>query len=185
MFFIPAKDGKNGMVLYGFSLFHGLTVLGGMNEHGLSADENALPLTPVKRHADRIDFKSNGFFSKVLENCATVAEAIEFTKNYNLLLIQDISPHQIHLADATGDAVVIGIDDQRETHFTRKKGHYLLPTNFNLAQKPRPCWRYELADSALKSLNSFSIEEITKVMKSTNQYAHGKELNNADRRCAD
>lgn len=179
MYFLPAEGGKNGMMLYGFSLFHGLNVLGGMNEHGLSADENWVPPTSVKIHPDRIDFRSNGFFSKILENCSTVVEAIEFTKKYNLVMMRGASPHQFHLADAGGDAVVVSVDDAGETHFSRKKGRYLLSTNFNLAQKPRSCWRYELADSALKSLDSFSIPEVVRILKNTNQYRHG-EVNNND-----
>ena len=108
MWFFPASDEKHGKVLYGFTIHDAFNPLGGMNDEGLSADENWVPLTPLKRDPDKMDYIRNNLFTKLLEHCATVEEVIEWIKDYNLVQLETY-PCQIHIVDKTGDAVVIGI----------------------------------------------------------------------------
>jgi len=67
---------------------------------------------------------------------------------------------QYHLADATGDAVVIGFGSDGELAFTRKaKGDgHLVSTNFNRAfpenrYVPYPCPRFARASEMLERIN--------------------------------
>ena len=62
---------------------------------------------------------------------------------------------QVHIADATGDAVVLGPGADGEMTFTRKPegDGYLVSTNFSLADKDdSSCWRYDTATSMLEDV---------------------------------
>jgi hypothetical protein len=170
MYFFPASKGKYGKVLYGFTYQHGFNPLGGMNAKGLSADENWVPSTPVERDPNKRDYNQNNFFTKALEKCATVEDVLEWVEKYNLITLENY-PCQVHFADKTGDAAIIGIDSDGETEITRKNGSYLLSTNFNVAQGRERCWRY---DKAKKMLESMDEDEVSKdyclsILKATKQ----------------
>lgn len=66
---------------------------------------------------------------------------------------------QVHLADATGDAVVISAGKDGELAFTRKqKGDkYLISTNFNVANPENcynyPCWRYDIGAEMMDEID--------------------------------
>ena len=71
--FIPATNGFNGLVIFGFSdgVFQG-----GMNDKGLFVDITALPPVPINNHPDRKEIKANiAEFS--LKTCSTVNEVIQ------------------------------------------------------------------------------------------------------------
>ena len=168
MYFFPAFEGKYGKVLYGFTYHHGFNPLGGMNDQGLSADENWVPSTPVKRDPDKTDYIQNNVFTRILEECATVADVIEWIKSYNLICLENY-PCQVHFADKTGDAAIIGIDPDGETTITRKKGNYSLSTNFNVAHGREPCWRYDTAEKKLEDMKEVSRDYCLSILKATHQ----------------
>jgi len=89
----------------------------------------------------------------MMEECATVEEAIEMAKSYNW---GSKIRYQLHLADATGDAVVISAGRDGELAFTRLSGEgFLVSTNFNLASPENgwhPCNRYDTATAMLSDL---------------------------------
>ena len=64
--------------------------------------------------------------------------------------------YQIHLADASGDAVVISAGPDGEVAYTRKLpgNGYLVSTNFNLANPGNgtKSWRYDKATALLAEL---------------------------------
>ena len=168
MYFFPATEGKYGKVLYGFTYQHGFNPLGGMNDQGLSADENWVPSTTVKRDPNKIDYIRNNVFTRILEECSTVAEVIEWIKNYNLVQLESY-PCQVHFADKTGDAAIFGIDTDGKVAITRKAGNYLLSTNFNVAQGRKECWRYDTAEEMLQDMKEVSIEYCLSILKATHQ----------------
>lgn len=168
MYFFPATEGKYGKVLYGFTYQHGFNPLGGMNDQGLSADENWVPSTPVKGDPNKIDYVKNNVFTKILEECSTVAEVIEWIKNYNLVQLESY-PCQVHFADKTGDAAIIGIDTDGEVAITRKTNNYLLSTNFNVAQGRKECWRYDIAEELLHDMKEVTLEYCLSILKATHQ----------------
>lgn len=168
MWFFPASEGKYGKVLYGFTYQHSFNPLGGMNDQGLSADENAVPYTPLKKDPNKSNYIRNNFFTRVLEVCATVNEVIDWIDDYNLVQLE-MYPCQVHFADKTGDAAVIGIGSDGHIKITRKSGDYLISTNFNLAQGRKPCWRYETAEKMLSVPHAATVDYYKSILKATSQ----------------
>ena len=150
---IPSQEGKYGGVYFGFDDF---MPQGGVNEKGLSYDINGLPEARLNSHPELPE--SNDWIVRVMmKKCGTVKEAIAMVKSYNW---GDSLKWQIHLADATGDAVVISAGSGGELAFTRKPAGdgYLVSTNFNLANRKNtysyPCQRYNTAARMLDALDS-------------------------------
>ena len=145
----PPKNGSYGGVYFGFDNFW---PQGGVNEKGLAFDINGLEHTPINPHPELPSFNDyEGYV--ILRNCASVEEAIELVQNFNW---GKGMGGQIHLADASGDAVVIGPGLDGELSFTRKLmgDNFLISTNFNLASVGREglCWRYDTALGILDEL---------------------------------
>jgi len=97
----------------------------------------------------------DNYLSRITKKAATVEEAIRIARLYhfgeNLI-------GQYHIADASGDAVVISGGADGKIAFTRidPGADYLLTTNFNLAQpeKGPKDFRWETASKNLKDLSS-------------------------------
>lgn len=142
----PSTEENYGGVYFGFDNFW---PQGGINEKGLCYDWNALPEVSLKSHPELTPFTAGKieYGRWILNKCATVEEAIELVKKYSLISLAA----QIHLADATGDAVVISAGPDGELAFTRKQqgDGFLVSTNFNLANPENayshPCRRYNKA----------------------------------------
>jgi hypothetical protein len=150
---IPAEEGKYGGVYFGFD---DSVEQGGVNEKGLSYDINGLPEAPLNSHPE-LPEPNDWIVRVMMKKCGTVEEAIAMVKSYNW---GDSLKWQIHLADATGDAVVISAGSDGELAFTRKPagdGH-LVSTNFNLANRKNaynyPCQRYNTATRMLDAIDS-------------------------------
>lgn len=148
--------GQYGGVYVGFDLdFEAkyFNIQGGMNEKGLAFDANALPEKPLSPHPERSSSDLWVVF-RMLQECATVAEAIDLTKSFNW---GSSLKYQVHLADATGDAVVISAGIDRELNFTRKEAGngFLVSTNFNRGYPENgdyPCQRYDTAVPMLEEI---------------------------------
>lgn len=128
---------------------------GGINEKGLAFDYNALPKGALNSHSELPPLRGNPGFI-ILRECTTVEEAIEMAKSYNW---GTSLTYQIHLADASGDAVVISAGPDGELAFTRKpEGNgYLISTNFNLAYHQKDvreglCSRHDTAVALLEKI---------------------------------
>jgi hypothetical protein len=137
---VPPKSGHYGVVYFGFDNFW---PQGGINEKGLAYDVNALPKSPLTPHPElpKIDYP----FYENLKKYATVEEVLNAVKSYSW---EKAWRAQLHVADSTGDAVVISAGPDGDIVFTRKKkgNGYLVSTNFNRANQKNgryPCWRYD------------------------------------------
>jgi len=160
---IPPQNGTYGAVYFGFDDF---VPQGGINEKGLAFDINALPETSLTPHPEKREFEGyEGYI--ILQYCATVEEAIEKLKEYNW---GDTMWGQIHIADASGDAVVVSPGPDQEVSFTRiERGEgILISTNFNLASHPEGrngiCWRYDIANERLASATELSVEFVRNIL---------------------
>ena len=142
----PSSEGNYGGVYFGFDNF---SLQGGINEKGLSFDANALPKARLNPHPEFPAPPSEWVVETIMKKAATVEEAIEIAGRYKRDNWGIPLKYQIILADATGDAVVIGAGPDGELAFTRKKqgDGYLVSTNFNRANPENaysyPCWRYD------------------------------------------
>ena len=164
----PTKD-TFGVVYFGFDNFW---PQGGINEKGLAYDVNALPKSPLTPHPELP--KINYPFYENLKKYATVEEVINAVKSYSW---EKAWRAQLHVADNTGDAVVISAGPDGEIVFTRKpKGDgFLVSTNFNLANYANgryPCRRYDTATEMLEKVNSedkLTVEYIRPILNAVHQ----------------
>jgi hypothetical protein len=146
---VPPKDGHYGAVYFGFDNFW---PQGGINEKGLAYDVNALPKSPITPHPELP--KINYPFYENLKKYATVEEVIDAVKSHSW---EKAWRAQLHVADSSGDAVVISAGPDGQIVFTRKqKGNgHLISTNFNRANPKNgryPCWRYDTAVALLEKI---------------------------------
>jgi hypothetical protein len=148
----PSTTQFYGGVYVGYDNF---SPQGGINEKGLAFDYNALPEAALTSHPELPPLKGNPGFI-ILRECATVQEAIDMAEQYSW---GRSLCYQIHLADATGDAVVISAGPDGELAFERKgEGNgYIVSTNFNLAfydedQRKGLCSRYDTAEALLETI---------------------------------
>ena len=166
----PAQDGYYGGVYFGFDNFW---PQGGINEKGLSFDINSLPETPMIDHSE-LPYPDTYEGYSILRSCATVDEAIAHVRQFNW---GPAMWGQIHVADATGDAVVIGPGPDGELTFSRKGAGngYLISTNFNVADpagQESECQRYQKADELLKKVGiseQLTPEYVKQVLDATHQ----------------
>ena len=125
---------------------------GGMNDQGLCVDGNGLPAVSMNPHPER-EAPYTNVLEQTLFECANVSEVIHW---YQTHYLGNVLSCQIHYADASGDAVVVSVGLDGEFAFTRKNSsHYLVSTNFNLANYANgyyPCSRYSTATSMLASI---------------------------------
>ncbi|MHA2231587.1 MAG: hypothetical protein ACXAB4_03760 [Candidatus Hodarchaeales archaeon] len=176
--FFPARNGKYGTVLLGWRISTNtidlFNPMAGLNDQGLAIDLNEVPYTPLALDPEREDYQGS-LWLKWLDECATVAEVKESLNSFNMLFLEE-HPDQIHIADKTGDAMVVGLDLNGEAYMTNKTGNYLVSTNFNLAQVPgelRNGWRYEKATTALDHIDQngiLSVDGCRNILKETALY---------------
>jgi hypothetical protein len=152
-FFPPSANGY-GSVLFGYQDGERQSYQRAVNDQGLAWAVNSIPKGKLNPHPEKpYSYAEDEFLYTILIKAATVEEAIQIASNYDF---GDSMIGQIHIADASGDAVVIGPGRDSEIAFTRKPAGegYLLSTNFNLAipEKGPVDFRWDTATSMLESL---------------------------------
>jgi hypothetical protein len=157
--FFPAGSEGYGSVHVGFRQPDGVIQFGGvMNDKGLAWDLNTAPRSPLNPHPEKpYSHEEDNYLSTISKQAATVEEAIQIARRFDF---GDSMAYQFHIADASGDAVVISAGLDGELAFTRKDqvDSYLLLTNFNPANhKDREVgWRYQTASAMLEEIDSSS-----------------------------
>ncbi|MCK4896120.1 MAG: hypothetical protein KAS47_04880, partial [Candidatus Heimdallarchaeota archaeon] len=129
---------------------------GGMNEYGLCYDGNGLPDVPLNLDVMNSYPYTPNALAQVLWDCKNVEEVITWYQNIKW---SGNMGGQIHYADSTGDAVVVGVNSAGQWVFTRIETAYLVSTNFNLNDTTHgsyPCNRY---DTATQMLGEITVEE--------------------------
>jgi len=168
---VPAEEGNYGGVYLGLD---NLFAQGGINEKGLAFDANALRPAPLNRHPELPPLPGRKLGERLLGQCATVEEALNWVKQYNW---GSSFAGQIHLADAMGDAAVISPGADGELAFTRKKpgDGYFISTNFNLANRSTggfPCQRYETVTRMFEQRNAaeaLTVDYVRSILDATHQ----------------
>jgi hypothetical protein len=158
-FFPPSASGY-GSVHFGRRLNNGNENYEGVvNDQGLAWDLNSVPSTKLNPLPEKpYSHARDNYFTTISKTAATVEESIKIARDFDF---GDSMPYQIHVADASGDAVVISPGPDGEMAFTRKPAGdgYLLSTNFNLAipEKGPKDFRYDTAASMLENLTSSQV----------------------------
>lgn len=161
--FLKASDEGFGGLLHGYfaktNTQSWIAYEGGINEKGLAFDTNGLPDANMNSHPQKpYSWTNADFWNLLLRKCATVNDVINIAEQFNFCGNMNF---QIHVADSTGNAVVISPGANGELCFTRKlaKEKFLISTNINNANPkhgyvPSPCKRYETILSMLKEVEN-------------------------------
>ena len=148
--------------------------MAGLNDQGLAIDLSAVAYNPIKRNPEREDFYG-AIFMKWLADCATVNEVKDQLSLYNFVDLK-INPNQIHVADKTGNAMVVAVDSDGELNAINISENYLVSTNFNLNDKEQLIWeqsnsgRYNTTATRLEILlehNNLSVEGCRDILEET------------------
>jgi tetratricopeptide (TPR) repeat protein len=154
IWFEPPEKGKYGITYFGFSVNY---PQGGMNDQGLFFDAVAGYKTDWKPSPKRLDYAGN-LNRKVMEECATVEEAISVYNKYNK---SSFSYARYLLADRTGDSAIVGWIDG-ELKFIRDKRRFQAIG-----------FKEETAASMLKSLkeqkDAVSVDDVKAVLEACHQ----------------
>jgi len=157
-FFPPSSEGY-GSVHFGITRPDGqYNFEGAVNDQGLAWDCNSTPKTrmaPDSNSGKPYYLGDHNFLTRITKKAATVEEAIRIAKLYQF---GDSLAGQYHIADASGDAVVISAGPDGKIAFTRKEpgDGYHLSTNFNLAipDKGPVDFRWDTAGGMLEELKA-------------------------------
>ena len=169
-----SPEGGYRGVYYGFD---DLFPQGGVNEEGLTFDWNALPemrLNPSRGLPPAPD----KFGEHLLASTATVEEAIAYIRG---LSWGPVVTGQIHLADGSGDAAVMGAGPDGVWAVTRKEpgDSYLVSTNFPLPAPQvggYPCARYDRATAMLDQVvggDELAADDIAEILSAVHQEGAG------------
>ena len=162
----PPIQGRYGSVIFTF-LTEGWAQ-GGMNEKGLFFDAAQTPYQDISFGRDKITPK-NYPWQEILDKAATVKEALEILNRYAL---PELSETTVMLADATGDAAIIGVHNN-EVDIRPVDGRYLIQTNFNLwhpdlNNEPK-CERYQKAEQIMSGRPDVNVTTMRKILEQTHQ----------------
>ena len=132
---------------------------GGMNEKGLSFDTNGLPDADMNPHPEKpYSWDNENIWYLLLKKCSNVDDAINMARKFDFGNMMDF---QVHVADSSGDAVVISPGANGELSFTRKEPgtKFLVSTNINNANPEHgyvkyPCRRHEIISGMLGKIEN-------------------------------
>jgi hypothetical protein len=164
--FIPPSGKKLGMLYFDFASEK--TAEGGMNTAGLFLDGTKTPFAPYNENEDKEDCRCY-IWKKILEECATVDDAIRYIEKYKIPEIEEV---HILFADKKGNSAVIGVyDGKLQIH--KRSGEHQLLTNFNLSDPSygdeQPCQRFATAEKMLSIDSSATISNVEKILSQTHQ----------------
>jgi len=163
----PGADGQFGSLRIGYrdgsnQLYYNSAI----NEHGLIWAVNSLPKVALTPHPERpYSHASDNFLTAITHHAQAVDEAISLARQFDFGKAMEI---QIHIADNSGDAVIISPGPDGELAFTRMDPEqgFLISSNFNHAYpgNGKQGWRYDTAFSMLSQPSSVSAENAHDVL---------------------
>jgi hypothetical protein len=144
------------------------TAQGGMNTEGLFFDGTKTPFAPYNDNETKENCNCY-IWKKILEECATVEEAVKYVQRYRITEIEDI---HILFADKKGHSAVVGVYDGKLQVHQRIGNHQLL-TNFNLSDPgygtDSTCGRFAEATKLLEIDSSATIDNLQEILSRTHQ----------------
>ena len=162
--FVPATEDDYGCLFVGF----GGSAQGGMNTAGLAFDAASIDASPMNDHPELPLPDPMNFCEIVLRKCATIDEAVELIRSYNLSYVESA---QFLFTDRTGASVIVAPGPDREIAFVYADAPFQVSTNINTAIYPvlhRNCERHSLATTALEKIEAgelvLSIETFAEIL---------------------
>ncbi len=129
----------------------------GMNEKGLAIALLAVPKAEVPYNPDKITLNTTTAIRLVLDKAATVEEAIELLKQYNIYFSGGIECHYL-IADASGHSVIVEYVNQ-ELCVVESETEYQIASNFiaynglNIGEGFTEFERYNRVQNAIEENN--------------------------------
>lgn len=164
MWYTPASDKYYARVCFGFRMVMNSTQ-GGMNEHGLFVDGNSLGNQGWRPDPARKNFMGS-VLDQLLATCASVEDVKNFFLTYNCPAL-DVA--RIPVMDKTGASMIVEWFNG-EVVFLETDRNYQIATNFNgseFADRAKPCWRYNRADSLLGQQSLLSVNSVRDALNQT------------------
>jgi len=161
LWFVPAQDGKYGVAYVTFT--NHLSIQGGLNDQGLFFDYLAVPPREVEPTPDKARWNAHPL-RKIMEECATVDEAVEMLETYNRTFMRRV---MIFLGDAQGESAIVEAEA-----VIRKQGAFQVSTNFRQSLTPpeeaaRP--RYRRATRMLSQADGFTVDLFRRICDAVHQ----------------
>ena len=151
----PSSRNRFARLWYGWDNF----AQGGINEKGLFFDA---AVTPEQQRIKGYNNPNYNLGDKILANCETVEEALEFLEKEKIALNRS----HIMFGDRKGNAVIVEwVNGKKELHWI--KDNKLIMTNYLLSEPDAgnyPCYRYKsIADRIVQLENSGGEIDLLKV----------------------
>jgi hypothetical protein len=168
--FEQSENGKYGRVYF---IYRNLTQAG-INNQGLMFDFFFTPFSSpeVTISKDKEEYTGK-LMNKVLEECASVEQALKLIARYNLGFLKKHNS-QVFIVDKTGDSAIIEGDN-----ILRKKGRYQVVGMFHqskIEEENKPCEFYKFSCSRYKTViemiddrQNISVDGFRKMLQATHR----------------
>ena len=144
-----------------------------MNDQGLFFDWALCPKSDPPGFSFKKKIATFSMPENILAECATVGEAVEWLKQYNILFIRS----HIMLVDRSGNSAVVEWVDG-EMRVIRKSDDYQVMTNLWLSHPELgnyPCWRNNKVTEMMANRNDFSVGYFASLVKTVSEYKRSED----------
>lgn len=175
-----AGYGKDNLPSSGIS-FHNFLALAapylpfdGMNEKGLCIALLAVPEVQMIDDPNKITLNTTTAIRLVLDKAASVDEAVELLKKYNIYFSGDVTCHFL-IADATGRSVIVEYYDNG-LQVVESDTNYQIASNFiaynglNIGEGYTEFERYLAVEEVLRDRNVVTMEECENLLNTIGVY---------------
>jgi hypothetical protein len=134
----------------------------GMNEKGLAIALLAVPEVQLQNNKDKITLNTTTAIRLVLDKAATISEAVDLLKHYNIYFSAGVDCHYL-IADVSGDSVIVEYWDGKLQSVTSAKDYqiasnFIAYNNLNIGENGDEFERYNRVAETLE-LNGGKISE--------------------------
>lgn len=146
----------------------------GMNEKGVCIALLAVPEIQMIYDSDKITLNTTTAIRLVLDKAASVDEAVELLRNYNIYFSGDVTCHFL-IADATGKSVIVEYYDNG-LQVVESDTDYQIASNFiayhglNIGEGYTEFDRYDAVEKALQNNNTVTLEDCEKLLNTIGIY---------------
>jgi penicillin V acylase-like amidase (Ntn superfamily) len=168
VWFVPEREDRYGVAYVTFDDHR--AIQGGMNDQGLFFDFLAVKPREVKATPDKLRWNAHPL-RKVMEQCATVGEAVEMLETHNRAFMRRIC---IFLGDAQGTSAIVEAEA-----VVRKQGPHQVATNFRQSLTPpreATCRRYHTAARMLSQADGPSVDLFRRICAAVHQEGNNSTL---------
>jgi penicillin V acylase-like amidase (Ntn superfamily) len=159
VWFYPSTRKDYGRVIWGFDRYL-FPYQGGMNDHGLFVDINAIGFSGWQDDPEKPNFEGDEI-EYILTHFASIEEVIKFFQQNDIAL----DYVKFVVADAQGKSVILEWLNNK-LHIIHRKGNYQISTNY-LSPKEHTEPRYQIAEQILKNQGKPTVALIRKVLSAT------------------